>query len=104
MIEEKQNKIINDLKELDEVKRFKELELKIKSNEKYKKLISNFDKNKEKYEKEGILNKEIINLRKELFSMDEVKEYAKLENNIRLLSKRISDIISSIVDTENCKK
>ena len=104
MIEEKQNNILNNLKELNEVKRFKELEKIIKNNDEYQKLISDFENNRDKYEKKDILNKEIINLRKKLFSIDEVKEYAKLESDIRLLSKKISDIISSTVDSENCKK
>lgn len=101
---EKQEKIINNLSNSDEIKRFKELEKNIKNNPKYNELISDFEKNKSRYEEEGILNKEIINLRKNLFEIDEVKEYAKLETDIRLLSRKISDIISSIVDTENCKK
>ena len=101
---EKQEKIINNLSNSDEIKRFKELEKNIKNNPKYNELISDFDKNKSRYEEEGILNKEIINLRKSLFEIDELKEYAKLETDIRLLSRKISDIISSIVDTENCKK
>lgn len=101
---EKQEDIINNLSNSDEIKRFKELEKSIKSNKKYNELITNFEKNKDDYEKEGILNKEIINLRKKLFEIDEVREYAKLETDIRLLSRKISDIISSIVDTENCKK
>lgn len=104
MIEEKQKDIINKIDNSKEVIRFKELEKYIKNNKKYKKLISNFEKNKEEYEKKNILNSEIINLRKELFEINEIKEYAKLENDIRLLSKRISDIISSTVNSENCKK
>lgn len=101
---EKQNEIINNLNNSEEIKRFKELENSIKNNEKYNSLIKEFNDNKDKYEQEGILNKEIINLRKKLFEIDEIKEYAKLESDIRLLSKKISDIISSIVDSENCKK
>lgn len=104
MIEEKQKDIINKIDNSKEVIRFKELEKFIKNNKKYKELISNFEKNKEEYEKKNILNSEIINLRKELFEINEIKEYAKLENDIRLLSKRISDIISSTVNSENCKK
>lgn len=104
MIEEKQKRIINNLSSSDEIKRFKELEIIIKNNKEYNKLISDFEKNKYKYEEEGILNKEIINLRKKLFMIDEVKEYAKIESDIRLLSKKISSIISSVVSTENCKK
>lgn len=104
MIDKKQDEIINNLNNLDDINRFKELEKKIKNNKKYNELVSVFEKNKTRYEKEGILNQEIINLRKELFEIDEVREYAKLETNIRLLSRKISDIISSIVNTENCKK
>ena len=104
MIEEKQNLIINNLKESDEIKRFKKLEKEIKNSSEYNRLISEFEKNKDLYEKKNILNKEIINLRKNLFDIDGVKEYAKLENDIRLLSRNISNIISSIVDSEKCKK
>lgn len=95
MIEEKQNEIINKIDNSDEIKRFKELEEKIKNNDKYKKIISEF-------KKENITNEEIIKLRKELFEIDGVKEYAKLETQIRLFSKEISDIISSVVDKEKC--
>ena len=104
MIQEKQDKIIKELTNLDEIKRFKELEKSIKNNKKYNELVSNFEKNKDKYEKEGILNQEVIKFRKSIFEIDEVKEYAKLENDVRLLSRKISDIISSIVNTEKCKK
>lgn len=104
MIDKKQNEIIDRLKELDEIKRFKELENIIKNNKEYNELVSNFEKNQSKYIDEGILNKEIIEFRKKIFEIDEVKEYAKLESDIRLLSKKISDIISSIVSTEKCKK
>lgn len=100
----KQEEIINDLSNLNEIKKFKELEKSIKNNPKYNELISDFERNKSRYDEEGILNKEVINLRKKLFEIDEVKEYAKLETDIRLLSRKISDIISSIVNTENCKK
>ena len=102
MIEKKQSEIIENLSNLNEIKRFKKLENIIKNNKKYNDLISNFEKNKNYYEKNNTLNKEIINLRKELFSIEEIKEYAKLESDIRLLSKNISDIISSIVDNEKC--
>ena len=104
MIQEKQDKIIKELTNLDEIKRFKELEKSIKNTKKYNELVSNFEKNKDKYEKEGILNQEVIKFRKSIFEIDEVKEYAKLENDVRLLSRKISDIISSIVNTEKCKK
>ena len=95
MIEEKQKEIINKLDNSDEIKRFKELEEKIKNSNKYKRIISEF-------KKEDLTNEEIIELRKELFEIDGVKEYAKLETQIRLFSKEISNIISSLVDKEKC--
>ena len=95
LIEEKQREIIKKLNESDEIKRFKELERIIKNNRKYNEIVSKFDKEK-------MTNEEIINLRKELFEIDEIKEYALLEINIRLFSKKLSDIISSIVDKDKC--
>lgn len=102
MINDKQKEIINNLNNSSVIKRFKELECIIKNNTKYNELISDFNNNKDKYKEQGILNEEAINLRKKLFEIDEIREYAKLENEIRLLSKRISDIISSTVDKEKC--
>ena len=94
MIEEKQKEIIDKLDNSDEIKKFKELEKKIKNNKKYNEIISRFN--------DDLSNEEIIMLRRELFSIDEIREYSKLESDIRLLSKEISDIISSIVDNEKC--
>ena len=102
MIDKKQDEIINNLNNLDDINRFKELEKKIKNNKKYNELVSVFEKNKTRYEKEGILNQEIINLRKELFEIDEVREYAGLESQIRLFSKKTSKKISSIVKEDKC--
>ena len=48
-------------------------------------------------------NEEIIKLRKSLFEIEEVKEYSKLESEIRLYSKKISNEISSIVEDNNKK-
>ena len=102
MIETKQKEIINKLNNSDEIKRFKMLEKQIKSNKEYNLLIEEFNKNKDSYEKENRLNEEIIKYRKELFKIDEVREYAKLEGEIRLLSRSISKSISSIVDKGKC--
>ena len=95
MIKEKQKEIIKKIDNSDEIKRFKELEEKIKNNSKYNEILS-------KFKKDNISNDEIIKLRKELFEIDEVKEYAKLETEIRLFSKKTSDIISSLVDNHKC--
>jgi len=95
---EKQKDIINKIDNSDEIKRFKELEKQIKNNKEYISLMEDFNK------KNNPSNEEIIKLRKELFKIDGVKEYLSLENEIRLLSKKTSSIISSIVDNEHCEK
>lgn len=103
MIQDKQEEIINKIDNSNEIKRFKELEKKIKSNKEYIRLTEEFENNRELYEKENRLNEEIINYRKKIFLIDEVKEYAKIESDIRLLSKSISKTISSLVEKKNCK-
>ena len=97
MIEENQKEIFNKLDNCSEIKRFKELEKQIKSNDKYNKLINDFNLI------DNPSNEDIINLRKKLFEIDGVKEYLSIENDIRLLSRKISNSISSIVNTEKCK-
>ena len=103
MIQNKQEEIINKIDNSNEIKRFKEIEKKIKSNKEYIRLTEEFENNRELYEKEDRLNEEIINYRKKIFLIDEVKEYAKIESDIRLLSKSISKTISSLVEKKNCK-
>ena len=97
MIKDKQKDIINKLDNSEEIKRFKELEKEIKNNKEYNPLMDEFNKI------DNPSNEDIIELRKKLFLIDGVKEYLSLENDIRLLSKKTSSIISSIVDDESCK-
>ena len=92
------NEIINKIDNSEEIKRFKELEKQIKNNKEYISLMNDFNK------QENHSNEEIINLRKKLFKIDGVKEYLELEKEIRLFSKKTSNIISSIVDNEHCEK
>ena len=92
------NDIINKIDNSDEVKRFKKLEKSIKNNKDYTSLMDEFNK------KENPSNEEIIELRQKLFKIDGVKEYLELEKEIRLFSKKTSNIISSIVDNEHCEK
>ena len=93
----KQQDIINKIDSSEELRRFKELEEQIKNNEEYNSLMNEFNKI------ENPSNEEIIELRKKLFQIEGVKEYLNLEKEIRLFSKKTSNIISSIVDNENCK-
>ena len=91
------NEIIDKIDNSKEVKRFKELEQSIKNNKEYISLMNNFNK------QDNPSNEDIIELRKKLFEIDGVKEYLELEKEIRLFSKKTSNIISSIVDDESCK-
>lgn len=99
---EKQEIIINMIDNHEKIKEFKRLEKIIKNNKKYNELLNNFNKNKDKYINDNSLNKEIINLRKELFKINEIKKYLKLEKEIRLLTKDISNILTSIIDNHTC--
>ena len=94
MIEEKQNNIINKLDKTKEIIRFKELEAIISNNTQYAGYMNKL--------KENLSNQEKIEIRKVLFSNEEIKEYARLENEIRLFSRKVSEIISSVVDTHKC--
>ena len=93
----KEQDIINKIDNSNEVKRFKELEKQIKNNKEYNSLMNEFNK------LEDPSNEEIIELRQKLFQIEGVKEYLELEKEIRLFSKKTSNIISSIVDNEQCK-
>lgn len=92
------NEIIDKIDNSKEVKRFKELEQSIKNNKEYISLMNNFNK------QDNPSNEDIIELRKKLFEIDGVKEYLELEKEIRLFSKKTSNIISSIVDNDKCEK
>ena len=91
---EKQNEIINKINDLKEVKRLKELKRNLDKNEDYKRLMS----------KTITSNKELIEVRKELFKIDDYKEYQELYNEIKLFFLKINGIIVSIVDNKKCSK
>ena len=90
MIEET-NKIIEKLDKTEDIVRMKELKDKLNSNKEYLNLMSEFEKN-------NTLDDEIMTLRKKLFNIDELKEYLKIQNNLRLLSININNIILSVLD------
>ena len=94
---QKQQDIINKIDNSEEIKRFKELEKQIKNNKEYNSLIYEFNKI------ENPSNEEIIELRQKLFQIEGVKEYLDLEKEIRMFSKKTSNIISSIINNEQCK-
>lgn len=99
---ELQDEIINKIDNLDEVKKLKELIQKLNNNDEYIHLMKEFEKNQVNYVKDNVLKEKIIELRKKLFEIEELKEYLSIESNLRLFSNQISNIISSIVNERNC--
>lgn len=99
---ELQDEIINKIDNLDEVKKLKELIQKLNNNDEYICLMKEFEKNQVNYVKDNVLKEKIIELRKKLFEIEELKEYLSIESNLRLFSNQISNIISSIVNERNC--
>jgi cell fate (sporulation/competence/biofilm development) regulator YmcA (YheA/YmcA/DUF963 family) len=97
-VSNKQKEIINKIDNSDEIRRFKELETSIKNNKQYISLVEEFNKI------DNPSNEEIIKFRKELFQIEGVKDYLELEKEIRLFSKKTSNIIASIVENEHCEK
>lgn len=98
MTEELLEKIIEYLDNTEEIIKMKNLREKINSNKEYLDLMSEFKKNKEIYIKNDSINIEIIKLRKKIFNITELKEYLKIQNNLRLLSININNIILSVLD------
>lgn len=99
---ELQDEIINKIDNLQEVKRIRKLVEKLNSNEEYLSLMKEFEENQIYYARNNILKEKIVELRKKLFDIDDLKEYLSLETNLRLFSNRISNIISDIVNDKNC--
>ena len=71
MIEEV-DKIKEKLDNTKEIKRLKELNNLLNHNEEYISLMSEFENNKEDYIKNNTYNEELVNLRKKLFSINEL--------------------------------
>ncbi len=97
-MKEMTKEIIEKLDDTEEIKQMKELRDKLNKNEEYLSLIDTFLKNKKNYIKDNKLDDEILNLRKKLFNIDELKEFLKIQNNLRLLSININNIILSVLD------
>lgn len=97
MIEET-NKILEKLDDTKEIKKIKELSIKLNNNQEYLSLMKQFNENKDNYIKNNTYNDELINLRKKLFSINELNEYLKIQNELRLLFTKINNEILSIID------
>lgn len=99
---ELQDEIIDKIENLDEVKKIRDLIEKLNTNDEYISLMKDFEKNQINYVKDNTLKEKIIELRKKLFEIEDLKEYLSIETNLRLFSNQISNIISSIVNDKNC--
>ena len=97
-MKEKTKEILEKLDNTKEIKRIKELNIKLNNNEEYISLMKTFEDNKESYIENNTYNEELIILRKKLFSIDELNEYLKLQNELRLLFTKINNEILSIID------
>ncbi|MBQ9024264.1 MAG: YlbF family regulator [Bacilli bacterium] len=97
-MKEEVNLILNKLDNTDEIKRLKELNKSLNNNEEYLSLMNEFTSNKDNYIKNNTYNEELLLLRKKLFSINELNEYLKIQNNLRLLFTKINNVILSIVD------
>lgn len=97
-MKEEINEIIKKLDDIEEIKRLKQLQSIINNNQTYLRLMNEFTSNRQKYIENNSLNDELLSLRKKLFSIPELSEYLKLQNDVRLLSININKIMLSILD------
>lgn len=97
-MKEETAKIIDKLDNTDEIKRLKELNEILNSNEEYLSLMKEFTSNKDQYIKNNTFDEEVLILRKKLFSIPELKEYLSIQNNLRLVFTKINNIVLSIIE------
>lgn len=97
-MKEETAKIIDKLDNTDEIKRLKELNEILNSNEEYLSLMKEFTSNKDQYIKNNTFDEEVLLLRKKLFSIPELKEYLSIQNNLRLVFTKINNIVLSIIE------
>ena len=89
--------ILEKLDNTSEIKKLKELSKKLNNNEEYNYLMNEFINNKDNYIKDNTYNEKLIDLRKKLFNINELNEYLKIQNELRLLFTNINNIIFDIV-------
>ena len=90
--------IIDKLDSTEEITRLKELNKILNSNEEYLSLMKEFINNKETYIQNNTFDEELLNLRKKLFSIPELKEYLSIQTDLRLLFTKINNIVLSVLD------
>ena len=97
-MKEEVTNIIEKLDKTKEIKKLKDLNIKLNTNQQYISLMDEFIKNKDNYIENNIYNEELLKVRKELFSIEELNEYLKLQNELRLTFTKINNIILSVID------
>ena len=97
-MKEKVEKIIEKVDSTKEIKRFRKLNELLNNNHEYISLMSEFEKNRDSYIKNNTYNEELINIRKKLFSIEELKEYLKLQSDLRITFTKVNNIILSVLD------
>ena len=60
--------------------------------------MNEFVENKDSYVNNNSIEEEIKKLREKLFSIEELEEYLKIQNNLRLLSININNIILDVLN------
>ena len=96
-------KIIDDLNNNKEIIRLEDIKKNINSDIKLKKLINDFNKAKENYEKYNIID-EFISAKKKLLENEIIKEYIEIQNKINILALKINKRINNITTSTTCKK
>ena len=97
-MKEKVKNVIELIDNSEDVIKIKELKNKINNNEEYLKLMNEFIENKDSYVNNNSIEEEIKKLREKLFSIEELEEYLKIQNNLRLLSININNIILDVLN------
>ena len=96
-MENEVKEILEKLDNTKEIKRLKELNLKLNNNKNYIDLMKEFTTNKESYIKNNIYEEKLIEVRKKLFEIDELNEYLSIQNDLRLLFSKINNIIFNTI-------
>ena len=96
-MQEEVKNILDKLDNTDEIKRLKELNNILNSNEEYLSIMREFNDKKDDYILNNSFDEEVVNIRKKLFSIPELKEYLSIQNELRLLFTGINNIIFDIV-------
>lgn len=96
-MEQNVKNILEKLDNTEEIKRLKELNNILNNNKEYISIMNEFNLKKDDYIINNTFNEEVLAIREKLFSIPELKEYLKLQNELRLLFSKINNIIFDIV-------